>query len=153
MKRFIWFFLPLLMLLMIGCEKKTVSPVDSDLLRKDKKSDFVYLSTTERPTELFKYSFITNKSRQLTHSNGNIIDYCVNKFNGDIIYSAFNSQGGSDIWLLPSNDEQAELIISCNTETCFAPHIHPNGLILTFQKSTFSYNSDLIFKKFENCVL
>lgn len=137
------------MFFLIGCDKKVVKPADSDLLQVEKKSDFVYLSTTERPTELFQYSFDSKKSQQLTYSNGNIIDYSVNRLNRDVLYSAYNSEGGADIWLLPSPFDQAELIISCGINTCFSPQFHPNGQILTFQKSSFSYDSDLILKNSE----
>jgi len=146
MNRYIFLFTMIGLFFLIGCENNAVLPVDSDLIKVEKKSDFLYLSTTERPTELFQYYFDSKNSKQLTFSNGNIIDYSVNRLNGDVLYSAYNTEGGADIWLLPSPFDQAKLIISCNTSTCFSPQFHPSGQLLTFQKSTFSYNSDLILK-------
>jgi hypothetical protein len=137
------------MFFLFGCEKKEVIPVDSNLLQVKEKLDFVYLSTSERPTELFHYSFDSKKSKQLTFSNGKIIDYSVNHRNGDVLYSAYNAEGGSDIWLFPSPFDQAKLLISCGINTCFFPQFHPNGQIMTFQKSASSYDSDLILKNSE----
>jgi len=149
MNRYFYLLAVIGIFILTGCENKAAPPVDSDPLKVEKKSDFVYLSTTKRPTELFQYFFDSKNSKQLTYSNGNIIDYSVNRLNGDVLYSAYNAEGGADIWLLPSPFDQAKLIISCSTSTCYSPRFHPNGQILTFQKSTFSYKSDLILKNSE----
>jgi len=149
MSRYIKILTIFVIILFSSCQKKAVQPNDSALVDHDNKANFVYLSTTERPTEIYLYSSTSNHPSQLTHTNGNIIDFDLNNVNGDILYSAFNYEGGADIWILPSPYEEAKLIINCRTMTCFSPQYHPDGVLITYQKSNSSFDSELIINNSE----
>jgi hypothetical protein len=126
---------------LFGCAPKSNDVTGSGLHQNNMPNDFVFLSTTERPTEIYRYLIESNSIVQLTNTNGAVVDYGVDRLNGDIAYSVFNERGGADIWLMIAPNEDGELIISCGEETCFSPQFSKDSRLLTYQQGVHAFDS------------
>lgn len=136
----------LLLILQVSCVKIGISPEDSFETNLKNTSSFVYLSSVERPTELYRYSIASSSGDQLTFTEGKVFDYSVNPKNGDIVISVLNLEGGSDIWFLSPPYMESQMIIPCAAETCSSAQFSSDGLTLTYQKGIFDYDSDFQVK-------
>ncbi|PKN87185.1 MAG: hypothetical protein CVU46_05185 [Chloroflexi bacterium HGW-Chloroflexi-8] len=126
---------------LLGCVPETNSIMDPDFNNDSREIEFVYLSSTEPPTEIYKYSINSDFFTQLTNTNGNVFDYDVNNQTGDIAYSVKNDQGGLDIWFLPFPYTETKKLISCGSNSCFLPQFSPQNSLLTYQKGTYQFES------------
>jgi len=126
---------------LVGCVPASDVSINQDPSEVNRNIEFVYLSSTESPTEIYKYSISSDFSTQLTNTNGKVVDYAVNYQSGDIAFSVINNQGGLDIWFLAFPYGEAKQIISCGSDTCFLPQFSTENSLLMYQKGIYPFES------------
>ena len=126
---------------LLGCVPGSDTFISPDEKKDSNEIEFVYLSSTDPPTEIYKSSVNSNFPTQITNTNGKVVDYGVNYETGDIAYSVKNDQGGQDIWYLSFPYGDTKKIISCGSDTCFLPQFSPKNSLLTYQKGSYPFES------------
>jgi len=84
--------------------------------------------------ELWVYSIDGGMSRQVTHTGGRVIDYSASQDGEKIAYSAFNSQGGSDIFWQSRAQTSNSRTIPCGADLCSQTSWSADGQWLAFTR-------------------
>lgn len=100
-----------------------------------RKSKIIYLKNIDQRKEIWVSDFRGENQFAVSKTDEQVIDYTFSKDGNIIFYSAVNDQGGADIFQTNREGNSTQKIISCNTDSCTAPTISPNGEQLVYLKS------------------
>lgn len=86
----------------------------------------LYLSPSESP-ELWRLALDGSSAVQMTHTQGKIYDYAVDRSGEKIVYSAKNDQGGVSLWIMNREGSSARSLLPCGEDFCVQPTFSPWG--------------------------
>jgi len=136
MKKVILFIIGLTFL--ASCRSQALTTEVPGILDLINDQNFVYLQSTQRPTELFLFSQSKRNSTQLTTSAGKIFDYDILQGRKGVLYSVINDLNGADIWYLDFKTLVTNLLVDCGVDTCSSPRSSPTGEIFSYLRGSFS---------------
>lgn len=98
-------------------------------------AEVLYLSSTASP-ELWAAvpGSPDQPPRQLTFTQGRVYDYDAAPDGSRILYSAYNSEGGIDLWQMGRVGESPERLLPCRADLCFNPALSPDGALLAYSR-------------------
>jgi Tol biopolymer transport system component len=103
------------------------------------KAAILYLSPPAAP-EIWRVETDGSGARQLTASDGKIYDYAVWADGSRIVYSAENSLGGLDLWILDRDGGGGQRLFDCGSDRCFQPTVSPDGLKIAYSRRNQAEN-------------
>jgi len=78
-----------------------------------------------------------NSKRKLTNDKTSILNFDAAR-NGDfIVFSAFNQDGGIDLWRVSREGDNLEKVIDCRFDRCSSPAISPDGSRVAYMRETY----------------
>ncbi|WP_062190238.1 PD40 domain-containing protein [Anaerolinea thermolimosa] len=86
----------------------------------------LYLSPSDRP-EIWRLVLDGTPAVQMTHTQGKIYDYAVDRSGEKILYSAKNDQGGISLWITDREGGSARSLLPCGEDICIQPSFSPFG--------------------------
>jgi dipeptidyl aminopeptidase/acylaminoacyl peptidase len=93
------------------------------------------LQNTENGPELFTSDVnLQSNSRQLTFTQGNVIDYWPSPNGEWIILSVLNDENGADLWQMDRNAEHFQLFFNCGADQCLEVNWAPNNTEFVFSR-------------------
>lgn len=131
----------LLCLIFISACYPSLELVNSNTDNLNIDQNVLFLSGTDRPTEIFIASIEKNSQTQLTKSDGRIYDYSVQSNPFRIAYSTLNPNNGTDYWLISDLKSPAEQLFTCDFELCFSAEFSPDGEFMLVTRSNTNSNS------------
>lgn len=108
-------------------------------------SGILYLSGSNRPTEIYSYSLESNLITQITFTDGKIYDFTISDNSQKIVYGILNQYEGIDYWSIEGLNSSPNFLFSCDEDLCFDPEFSQNGEILLVNRSKgnlFDYNEN-----------
>lgn len=83
-----------------------------------RQPEVIYLILQRNGSDLWIVSPEERQPQQLTATNGSIRDYAVRQDGEQILFSAANSQAGTDIWAVDRDGGNMRQIIECGPQQC-----------------------------------
>lgn len=97
-------------------------------------AEIVYLGSPIESPELWLVGTEGDPPRQLTFTNGNVYDFGVSADGEWIVYSRFNSFGGSDLVMVDRTGGNERLLADCGEAVCREAVFSPNGQIVAYSQ-------------------
>jgi Tol biopolymer transport system component len=133
-----------LVLLVAGCDPPILTqgfsgqvvetsavPVSHDL----RQSSLIYLSPSSiGGLQLARTDIETGETQLLTDSSLDIVDFAVAPDNGTIVFSAWNEEGGADLWSASVDVASTSLLVRCADAACGRPIWSPDGTELVYER-------------------
>ena len=105
----------------------------------------VYLLAEENKSQLWGLEPTTGKSRALTDDSFRIFDFDT-AHNGEfVVFSAFNEQGGIDLWRVEREGGETTHLLPCGPDRCTAPTISFSDRRLAYVHETANASPGLDF--------
>lgn len=105
-----------------------------------RRSQFLYAADGEGGKQLFlaaaRFAGEADTSaapQQLTSAPAGVWDFTVASDGSEIVFSALNAQGGTDLWVSASA-QKPELLLACAKSFCTTPAFSPDGRVLAFSR-------------------
>jgi len=76
---------------------------------------------------------LDNRSVQITTAPAGVWDFTVAPDGSQIVYSALNQDGGTDLWVTSGTEEPA-LLLACAKSFCTTPAFSPDGRVLAYSR-------------------
>lgn len=86
----------------------------------------LYLSPSKNP-EIWRLALDGSPAIQMTHTQGRVYDYAVDRSGEKILYSAENDQGGISLWIMDREGDSARSLLPCGEDICIQPTFSPLG--------------------------
>lgn len=86
----------------------------------------LYLSPSNNP-EIWRLALDGTPAVEMTHTQGKIYDYAVDRSGEKILYSAKNDQGGISLWIMDREGGSARSFLPCGEDVCIQPTFSPFG--------------------------
>jgi Tol biopolymer transport system component len=103
-----------------------------------RQPDIVYLVINEVAGDLWLYSTDTGLTFPLTNTGGQIFDFAVEPVAGRILYAQYNSQGGSEFWIIDRDGNNPTIILDCENDLCSQPAWSADSLWIAYTREEFS---------------
>ncbi len=102
----------------------------------------VYLWPSDGPADIYALDPISGETRRLTSSPGGISAFSVSPDGGALYYSAFNLNGGTDLYRLERSSGESHLLLACPEALCDMPASSPDMTMLAYQRIPLSRNDE-----------
>ncbi len=100
--------------------------------------EIVFLQAVESGKEIFSLSLAEPESvKQLSNTQGLVIDFAVSPNGEQIIFSQTNSQLGADLWLMDRDGKASNMVLDCGVDQCSNLDWHPirDEILFTIEKN------------------
>jgi dipeptidyl aminopeptidase/acylaminoacyl peptidase len=104
-----------------------------------------YLVAAADRTRLWTVDPETGKTNPLTDDYFKIFDFDTSRDGEFVIFSAFNSQQGIDLWRVSRSGTAPVLLLQCGPDRCSVPAISPDGGSVAYVRETVLPNATLQF--------
>lgn len=112
----------LLLLVLTGCTPALVSGVSSppaDDASAAPPSALIYLTPDDNEAlQVATTDLSSGETRFLTNAPEGLADYSVSPDGAEVIYAAWNADGGADLWSVAADGGEATLVVSCPDAVC-----------------------------------
>lgn len=98
-----------------------------------RQPEVLYLASTEKP-DLWKKSIKGGLAVQITFTGGRVYDFGISRDGNQIAYSAWNDEGGLDLWEIGREGGSSSLLLPCQADWCFSPAFSPDGSQLAYSR-------------------
>jgi hypothetical protein len=95
--------------------------------------EVIYLSSAQAP-DLWAALPDGGLKRSVTATGGRIFDFEVSLDGNQIFYSAYNEQGGIDLWSIGRAGGTPEMLLPCRADWCINPSPAPDGSRLVYSR-------------------
>ena len=100
--------------------------------------EIVILQSLESGQEIFSLSISEPESvKQLSNTQGLVIDFAVSPDGEQIIFSQTNSKLGADLWLMDRDGNVVNMVLDCGADRCFSLDWNPirDDILFTIEKN------------------
>jgi Tol biopolymer transport system component len=105
----------------------------------------VYLVTNNGTSQLWAMDTKSGETTLLADDTFKIFDFDTSKNGEFVIFSAFNEQGGIDLWRVQRTGGNAILALQCGPDRCSVPAISPDGRLVAYVREAAAPTADLAF--------
>jgi Tol biopolymer transport system component len=96
-------------------------PASGEASGRNEEIVYIALDPDREGGDLWRISLDgAGASTSLTTTGGKIIDFNVSKNGEYLVYSAQNTSGGEDLWIINRNGENARLLVDCGVDHCLS---------------------------------
>jgi Tol biopolymer transport system component len=99
--------------------------------------DVLYLSLAEGGGDLWRWDAAEEATKQLTETDGAVIDFDPSRTGEEIVFAALNKDGGSDLWIVDRDGESETLLLSCGPDYCSQPTWSPDGVWVAYARQAY----------------
>ena len=121
-------------LILIWAAQQRAAPSDegSGELPPPLSRGLIYLSPADESAQLFHIDLATKEISPIGEAD-EISSFDINADGSSLVYSAANTQGGSDLWLMDLSTRQPALLLDCGLQSCTNAAFSPSGTQLAYQ--------------------
>jgi Tol biopolymer transport system component len=101
----------------------------------------LYLSLSDQKPDIWRQPLDGGAPVQMTFTGGSVYDYAPSTDGQQIVYSAKNTQGGIDQWLIQRDGSQNRELANCNQDQCMQAAWAPDGKQLVYTRKVTARNS------------
>lgn len=80
--------------------------------------------------------------QQLTHTQGKVYDFTVSPDGENLVYSARNESGGTDLYRIGRAESDVELLVSCGESFCVQPTWQRTGIKIAYSQYVKGIDAD-----------
>ena len=103
-----------------------------------RKPEVVFLSPATDGSDIWKAAQDGSGRVQLTQTGNKVYDFGIS-FDGEwIVYSAKNSQAGTDLWVVQRDGKNSRKVVDCGGDTCIQPNWSPDGKWIAYSRKRLS---------------
>lgn len=108
--------------------------VDQSWLLTIREPDLLYFQPLDQGGELWRLNLNDESKTQLTRTDGNVIDFAPDRPGARIAYTVLNQLGGSDLWVMDHDGENAQELLDCGRDVCSEPDWSADGQVIAYTR-------------------
>jgi len=105
----------------------------------------VYMVTNEGISQLWTVDLKSGETTPLTDDTFKIFNLDTSKNGEFVVFSAFNEQGGIDLWRVQRTGGNAILLLQCGPDRCSVPAISPDHRLVAYVREAAAPTGNLAF--------
>ena len=105
----------------------------------------VYMVTNEGTSRLWTVDSKSGESTPLTDDTFKIFNFDASQNGEFVVFSAFNEQGGIDLWRVQRTGANATILLQCGLDRCSVPAISPDSRMVAYVREAAAPTADLSF--------
>ncbi len=94
----------------------------------------IYLHPSGSPAQIWVSDSAGKEQRALTEQAEGVFDFGVSTDGSQIVYSAGNTEGGYDLWIMDRSGENRRKLLDCGAEWCVEAAISPDNRHLAYSR-------------------
>lgn len=110
-----------------------------------RSSKIVYLVKEGENTRLWIADIESGEMEPLTDDSLSIFNFDTAKDGEFVVFSAFNKQGGADLWRVGREGGDSTLLLECGPDRCSVPAISPNSRMIAYVREAAGISAEMEF--------
>ncbi len=102
-----------------------------------RQPELIYFQPLDPGGELWRMNLADATTTQLTRTDGKVIDFAIDRPGERIAYTALNDQGGSDLWVMARDGENAQALLECGPDTCSEPDWSADSQVIAYTREVY----------------